>query len=437
MQVSVEVLEGLERRMTVQVPAEKIDSEVQRRLQDLTQRVRLDGFRPGKVPMKVIKRRYGAAVREEVANELVQSTFFEALSQEKLRPAGGPDIDVTSAEEGGDYEYLATFEVYPEIEVAGVESVEVKRPVAQVVDADVDRMVEKLRKQRTIWNTTPRTAEDGDQVTIDFKGFLGDEVFEGGQGEDMPVVIGTDQLIPGFEDHLKGLAAGEEKSFSVTFPDTYPNHALAGRDARFEVTVKDVAEAELPPLDDDFAKSFGVDEGGTEKLRSELRDNMSRELDQAVRAQLKQQVMDGLLAANEVSLPTALVDREILNMSNQAEPAETDDHPQTTVTDDLRERYGAHASRRVSLGLIVAELVSANDIQPDQDEITARIDGIATTYQDPEQVRGWYRQNQQAMEGVRAMVLEDQVVAWVLERARISDEPTSFDAVMNPEEPAG
>ncbi len=437
MQVSVEELDGLERRMTVQVPAETIDAEVQKRLRELTRTARIDGFRPGKVPIKVIKRRFGAAVRDEVAGQVVQKTFFEALTQENLRPAGGPEIDVKTAQEGQDYEFLATFEVYPEFEITGLETLQVSRPVAEVQDTDLDRMIEKLRAQRMLWNSVSRSADDKDQVTIDFKGFLGEEAFEGGQGEDMPIVIGNGQFVPGFEDELKGLSKDDEKSFSITFPEQYPNPGLAGRDVRFEVTVKDVAESELPPIDEDFAKSFGVEEGGIEKLRSELRENMARELDQAVRTRLKQQVMDGLLEISTLDVPRVLVDQELRNLALQAGMLTAENAAQAEISDEMRERFGETADRRVRLGLIVSEIVRANEMEPDQDKMNAHIESMASTYQQPEEVRAYYRQNEQARDSVRGMVLEEQAVEWILERAQLIDEPTSFDAIMNPEEHTG
>ena len=437
MQVSVEELDGLERRMTVQVPAETIDTEVQKRLRELTRTARIDGFRPGKVPIKVIKRRFGAAVRDEVAGQVVQRTFFEALTQENLRPAGGPEIDLKTAQEGQDCEFLATFEVYPDFEVTGIESLQVKRPVADVQEADLDAMIEKLRTQRMHWNSVTRGAGDEDQITIDFKGFLGEEAFEGGQGEDMPIVIGAGQFVPGFEDELKGLSQGDEKSFSITFPEQYPNPGLAGRDVRFEVTVKDVADWELPPLDEDFAKSFGVEEGGIETLRSELRANMGRELEQAVRAQIKRQVMDGLLEISALDVPRVLVDQELRNLALQAGELTAENASQAEISDEMRERFGETADRRVRLGLIVNEIVRANEMEPEQGKIDAHIENMASTYQEPDEVRAYYRRNEQARDSVRGMVLEEQAVEWILERAQLTDEPTSFDAIMNPEEHTG
>jgi trigger factor len=437
MQVSVEELDGLERRMTVQVPAETIDTEVQKRLRELSRTARIDGFRPGKVPIKVIKRRFGAAVRDEVAGQVVQRTFFEALTQEKLRPAGGPEIDVKAAQEGQDCEFLATFEVYPEFEVTGIETLQLKRPVADVQDADLDRMIEKLRGQRMLWNAVDRAAGDGDQITIDFKGFVGDEAFEGGQGEDMPIVIGSGQFVPGFEDELKGLSKAAEKSFSIGFPEAYPNPGLAGREVRFEVTVKEVAESELPALDEDFAKSFGVEEGGIEKLRSDLRENMGRELDQAIRAQLKQHVMDGLLTVNQLDVPKVLLDQELRNLAVQAGALTAENARDAEITDELRERFGESADRRVRLGLIVNEIIRANELEPDQSKISAHIESLASTYQEPDEVRAYYRQNEEARDSVRGMVLEEQAVEWILERVQLADEATSFDAIMNPEEHTG
>jgi trigger factor len=434
MQVSLEVLEGLQRRLTVQLPSKDVDSEVARRLQDLGRRVRLSGFRPGKVPLKVVKRRFGDSVRDEVAQELIEKHFVQAVNQEKLRPAGGPQIHAHRPKEGEDYEFQAIFEVYPELAVQGVESLQVKRPVAEVTESDVEEMLEKLRKQRQSWNSVERPASDGDRVTIDFRGTLeGDsEPFEGGTGEAVPVVIGSGGFIPGFAAQLEGAIAGEERQISVTFPDNYQAERLAGRAAVFAVEVKSVESAQLPDLDDEFAREFGVEEGGLEQLRKELRSNLERELATASRRSLKGRVMQGLLESNQVELPKVLVEGEIRSLAAQSGLLPEGEEGQSApLADELRERLQEPAQKRVSLGLVVAEIVRINDLRPEPTRVEAELERIAASYQRPDEVKEWYRGNAQAMESLRAMALEEQVVDWVLERCQVVEDPSSFSALTN------
>ncbi len=317
MQVSVEPVSGLKRKMTIQVPAERIDQEVDKRLQSMKGRVRIDGFRPGKVPLKVIRQRYGRDVFHEVAGEVMQASFYEAVAKEELRPAGAPTIEPRSLEPGKPLEYEATFEVYPEIEPASLEGIEITRPVAEVTDADVDKMLDNLRRQRMGWQEVDRPAQEGDQITVDFEGFVDGEPLEGGKAENMPIVVGGGRLIPSLEEQLAGLEPGEEKTLQVTFPDDYHVEDLAGKAAEFRIRVHKVEEPALPELDDEFARQFGIEEGGIDKLREEVRANMERELRQAIQKDLKTQVMDALLERNEVEVPEALVAEEIKALREQ------------------------------------------------------------------------------------------------------------------------
>ena len=433
MQVSVEVLDGLERRITVELPAARIDDEVQKRLNDMSRRIRIDGFRPGKVPVKVVRNRFGEAVRGEVTSEVIRDSYLEALGSENLNAAGGPTIEATPAVDGDTFRYLAVVEVYPEFEVSGVESTRITRPTVAVEEADIDQMLERLRKQRTQWIDVDRAAQEGDRVTMDFVGSIDGEEFAGGKAEDTPIVLGSGAMVPGFETALQGLSAGDHKHIEITFQDDYTAEHLAGKSAVFEVDVKGVAEPRLPELNDEFAAEFDVSDGGMEALRGELRGNMEGELQRAIRGRLKQQVMDGLRGSNDFELPRVLIDQEIRNLAGQAGAVETDDDSVVEITSELRQRFEDDARRRVSLGLIIAELVKSAGIEVDQRRVNAQVESLASTYEHPDQVRDWYRQNQRAMDRVRAMVLEEQVVDWVLERAGVVDEPTSFDAVMNPQ----
>ncbi|ANB01155.1 trigger factor [Ectothiorhodospira sp. BSL-9] len=430
MQVSVESLSNLERRMTVQVPAERIQEEVDRRLKSLVKRVRIDGFRPGKVPLKVVQKRYGEGVYQEVLGEILQSSYQEALAQESIIPAGTPDIEPQSMEAGQPLEYVATFEVFPEVQPADMSGAQIKRPQVEIAEADVDKVIESLRKQRREWVDVERPAAEGDQVVVDFKGTLDGEAFEGGEAEDVPIELGQGRMIKDFEDQLPGVTPGEEKTIEVNFPEDYPAEHLAGRTAEFALTVKKVQEASLPELNEEFAKAFGVEEGGIEKLREEVKSNMSREMGQAVKARVKDQVMDALLERNSVDLPSAIVQEEINRLREQTQARYGMNQEGAPQLPD--EQFKADAERRVGLGLVIREIVRQHDIKVDQDKVTAELEAMAAGYEDPQQVISYYRSNKQAMSGLEAMVLEQQVVEWVLSQCEVSDEPMSFDALMNP-----
>jgi trigger factor len=429
MQVSVEPVSGLERKMTVQVPADRVDQEVEKRLRSLVGKVKIDGFRPGKVPFKIVKQRYGEGVFHEVAGEVMQSSFYEAVSQEKLRPAGAPSIHAHTLTQGQPLEFDATFEVYPEFEPASVDGIEVKKPVAEVADADVDNMIETLRKQRKTWGEVDRAAAEGDQVTIDFEGSMDGEAMAGGKAEDMPVEIGAGRLIKSLEEQLVGLTPGEEKTLDVSFPDDYHAKELAGKQAQFAVKVKKVEEAVLPEADDAFAEQFGIKEGGVAALRDEVRDNMQRELRQTIHKEVKTQVMDGLLKLNKIETPKALVQEEIKALRQQMLSQVGQQMKDADFPDSFFEE---EAKRRVTLGLIIGEIIRKEEMTPDEARISAALEDLAANYDDPQQVINYYRSNPQAMVNVESMVLEDQLVDWVLEKAKVEEETKDFDSIMNP-----
>ncbi len=428
MQVSVESTSSIERQMTVQVPAERVDEAVDARLKSLRGRVRINGFRPGKVPLKIVKQQYGASVYQEVLSEVLQSSFQEAVEQEKLQPAGGPSIEPINVKQGEPLEYKATFEVYPEIEVADVSSLEITRYDAEIAESDIDKMIENLRKQRQTWEAVERASQSGDEIVIDFKGYIGDEAFDGGEAEDLPVVIGEGRMISDFEDQLVGLSAGDEKEIQVTFPEDYHVKDLAGKEARFEVKVKEVREPRLPAVDDAFLEAFGITEGGVEKLREDIRENMQRELKAKLKSKVKAQVMDGLLALHQIDVPKALVAEEIGRMRQQA-MASAQGANESMFPDELFEE---EARKRVALGLIVGEIIRAREIELDKDRVEAELDELAASYEDADEVKKYYRSNPGQMAMLEAMVLEDQVVDWVLNNAKVSDEKTSFADIMEP-----
>lgn len=431
MQVSVETLGDLERRVTVQVPAEEIAKEIETRLLSLSRRAKVDGFRPGKVPLKLIKRLYGDQVRYEAVSELMEHSLQEALVQEKLNPLGGPRIEPKPLEEGQDLEYSATFEVMPEFELTDFDTIKVERPVAEVTEQDVDQMIETLRQQRAIWNPVERPACEGDRVRFDFNGTIDGQEFTGGKGENTSIVLGKSSMLKDFETQLTGLSAGAETEFDLTFPEDYHAQEVAGKTAHFQVKLHTVETASLPEVDDAFVESFDVKEGGIAGLRQSLRQNMERELRDGIKNAIKQQVMQGLLEANNIPLPRALIGVEIERLAHQL-GLSTDSH------DEKRQQlkvqlFESQARRRVALGLLISRLAAAHDLKADEQRVRDYLSSLASTYQEPDEVVRWYEQNPRAIENVRALVLEDQIVDWLLERAQVTEKISSFADIMTPD----
>jgi trigger factor len=426
MQVSVETTGALERRMEVHVPAERIEKAVDERLQKLSRTVRLKGFRPGKVPVKVVRQQFGQQVRQEVLGDVMQSTFNEAVVQEKLVPAAGPRIEPISLE--GDLKYRAVFEVLPQIQLAGVEGLAVSRPTAEVATADVDAMLQNLREQRPTYTAVDREAQDTDRVVVDFAGTLNGQPFEGGQGENVSIVLGAGRMLADFEKGVRGAKAAEERTVDVTFPENYGAPNLAGKTAQFKINVKSVEERKLPEIDEEFCKIYGVESGGVERLRQEVEDNMRRELGDAVRARLKKQIMDGLLAANPIELPKSLVDSQVRELQMDAgRRAGAQDVSQLPPAENFVEA----ARRRVALSLLINEVIKTGDLKLDQGKVLARFEELAMQFPDPNQALQTYRNNPQIQRQMEAGVLEDQVVDWVLERAKVTEQQSSFKEIMN------
>jgi len=428
MQVSVETTSALERRMEVSVPRERIEQAIDERLKRVGRTVKLKGFRPGKVPPKVVKQQFGAQVRQEVLSDLMQSSFAEAVTQEKLNPAAGPRIEPLSVGPDEDLKYRATFEIFPQIELQGVEGIAVRRPAAEVTEADVDAMVQNLREQRPKFDTVDRACREGDRVTMDFEGQIDGAAFEGSKGEDVAVLLGGGRMLKDFEAGITGLKAGERKSIEVPYPADYHNPALAGKVAAFDVHVKKVDEKRLPDLDEEFCREYGVVEGGIEQLRSEVADNMRRELGENVRARLKQQLLDALLAANPTEVPKSLVDAQVREMQIEAaRRMGAKDASQVPPPDPFVET----ARRRVALGLLVGELIKSRGLKIDRTRVDARLADLASSYPDPDAIIKAYRQNADALRQVENMVIEDQVVDLLLEHAKVTDQPATFKDVMN------
>lgn len=429
MQVSVENTSALERRMTIAVPAERVENEVNKRLQQTAKRAKVAGFRPGKVPMSVIRQRFEADARQEAFGDLVQASFYEAIVEQKLNPAGAPAVEPKSFEKGKDLEFVAIFEVFPEFTVAGLESISVERLSAEVADADLDNMLEVLRKQNTRFEAVERAAQNDDQVNIDFVGKVDGEVFAGGSAKGTQLVLGSGRMIPGFEDGLVGAKAGEERVVNVTFPEDYQNLDLAGKAAEFTITVNSVAAPVLPELNEEFFAQFGIKESTLEGFRTEVRKNMERELRQAIKAKVKNQVMDGLLAANPIEVPKALLENEVNRLRVQAVQQFGGNIKPEQLPAGLFEEQ---AKRRVVLGLIVAEVVKQFELKPDEGKVREMIEEMASAYQEPEQVIAWYYKNDQQLNEVRSVVLEEQVVDTVLQKATVTDKSVSYEDAVKP-----
>jgi len=436
MQVSIESSTGLERQLKIGVPADRIENEVTQRLQKATKTVSIKGFRKGKVPLKVVKQQFGKGVRQEVIGEIVNSTFYEAISQEKLRPVGQPRIDDIKDSEGQDLEYLAVFEVYPEVALADLDKVSIARPVTDLSDTDVDNMIDVLRNQQATFEASDKPAADGDQVNIDFVGTKGGEEFAGGKAEGQDLVLGSNSMIPGFEDGLIGVSAGDEKVLKLKFPKDYHAEELKGAKVEFAVKVNSVSSKQLPEMDDEFFKLYGVSEGGEEKFREDVRNNMERELRNAIRNKVKNRVMSQLFDLNKVELPAALVDNEIIQLKQQMvqQFGGGQQIDLSMLPDDM---FRDKAERRAALGVIVSEIVKVEELTPDEDSVRERINEIASTYEQPKEVVDYYYSQPELLSSVEAVVLEDQVTELVLSKAKVEEEKCSYEDAVKPDPEPG
>lgn len=431
MQVSVETTQGLERRLTITVPADSVDSAVKSRLQQLAKTQRINGFRPGKVPVSVIKKRYGSAVRQEVAGDVMQQNFYQAVMQEKIQPAGMPKFELKNDQDGQDLEFVASFEVYPEVEVQGVSEMEIEKPVVEIKDEDLDSMMETLQKQHATWKEVKRKAKKDDRMVIDFVGSIDGEEFDGGKAEDFTLELGQERMIPGFEKPLVGAKAGEDVTVEVTFPEDYHAEALKGKDAVFQVHVKKVEGQQLPKVDDEFATLFGVQEGGVDALRDEVRKNMQRELDQTLKAQVKENVISGLVEKNEIDLPQSLIDQEINALREQAKQRFAQQGGGDNLPELPADLFQDNAKRRVTIGLLLGEIIKQNELEADESKVEEMIETAASAYEDPQEVVEYYKNNQELMQQMQNVALEEQAIEWVLGQSKVEEVNKSFDEVMN------
>lgn len=431
MQVSIETLTGLERRMTIEVPAEQVESQVRSRLQEAAKTFIMKGFRKGKVPVKVIKNRFGDGVRQEVVGEVISQSWVEAVTKENVKPAGQPSIEPKNLEEGQNLEFIATFEVYPEIELKDFSGVTIEKKQADILDADIDKMIETLREQRKTFKEVDRKSQEGDQVNVDFVGSVDGEKFDGGEAKGTNLILGSKRMIPGFEEGLVGVSGGESLTLPVTFPEDYQNKELAGKKAEFAITVNNVSEPTLPELDDDFFSSFDVAEGGLDAFRTEVRANMTRELKNANRNNIKNQVIEGLLEIHEVDAPKALIANEINGLRQQAmqQFGGGQNIDPSMLPDDL---FAEQAERRVILSLVMSEIVSKNDLKPDADTVRGLIEEMAESYEKPEDVVKWYYSDKDQLANIEAMALEDAVIDMVIEKAKVTESNVSYEEALKP-----
>jgi len=429
MQVSVETTQGLGRRITITVAADSIESAVKKELVDVARKVRIDGFRKGKVPMNIVAQRYGASVRQDVLGELMTRNFVDAIIKEKINPAGAPNYVPGEYKQGQDFTYAVEFEVYPEVELKGLENIEVEKPLVEVTDADVDTMLDTLRKQQANWIESDAAAGAEDRATLDFNGSVDGEEFEGGKASDFVLAMGQGRMIPGFEEGIVGHKAGETFTIDVKFPDDYHAETLKGKDAKFEIVLKKVETRELPELTEEFIKRFGVEDGSVAGLRTEVRKNMDRELKGAIRNRIKSQAIDGLVAANEIDVPAALVDSEIDVLRRQA--AQRFGGNEQQALELPRELFEEQAKRRVVVGLLLGEVIRTHELKADEARVNTMIEEMASAYEDPQEVIEFYSKNNELMNNMRNVALEEQAVEAVLAKAKVTEKETNFQDLMN------
>ncbi|MDF0749177.1 trigger factor [Marinobacter sp. 71-i] len=424
MQVSVETTSNIERRMTIGVPAQEIDQAVQKRLQETARTVKMNGFRPGKVPMSVVKRRFGDSVRQEIVGEVMRDNYIKALQEQDINPAGWPKFEPKTMEEGKDLEFVAVFEVLPDVELGDFGKISVEKPKAEIADKDVDTMIDNLRRQQATMKSVKRKSKNKDVVLIDFKGFVDGEEFEGGAAENHKLTLGSGQMIPGFEKGIVGGKAGEELEIEVTFPDDYQNEDLAGKPAKFEIKIHEVQEPQLPELDAEFFKKFGIDAEDEATFREEVQKNMERELKQAVSNKVKNDVVEGLLESTELEVPTALIDQEIDRLRQDAVQrfgGQID--PQQLP----KEIFEEQARRRVKTGLLFQEVVKQNDLKADPAKVDEKIQEIASTYEQPEEVVAHFNSSPEQKQQIESSVLEDAVVDLILGQAQVKEKKLKYE----------
>ena len=434
MQASVEKTSAIGRKMSVVIPADKVESAVQARLKQLSKRVKVQGFRPGKVPMKIVEQQYRADATNEVLGDLIQSSLQEALTSEDLVPAVQPDIMPHAIEKGQDVTYVASFDVYPEFQKLNLEGVKILKPESDVADSDIDRVIDNMRKQQITWNEVKRKSKQGDRVIVDFLGTVDGVEFDGGKADDYPIVLGEGQMLPDFETGIEGMKAGESKEIEVNFPDDY-NEDLGGKKAVFKIDAKTVSESVLPEIDEDFVTNFGIESGDVAELRTEVKANLVTNLESQLSSTLRQRVFDALLEQNEAEMPLKMVQEEAGRMmqeqKNQMIQQGIDPKLLENFPDPEFEVLKPQAEKRVALGLLMMEIIRKEELKPDEDRVNARIQKMASSYQDPAEFIEYYQSNQQALAQVQSVVLEEQVVDLLIAKAEVEVEKVEAADLLN------
>ena len=427
MSAQLEVQGGIKRILTITVPSKEVDALVDKRLNEVSKQARLPGFRPGKAPVGAVKQQFGASIRGEILGQAIEKSYSEALVANELKPAGYPKIDFVQNEAGKDFIFRAELEVFPEFKVKGLDKIEVTKLNVAVTDKDLDKMLVSLQKQHTTWEKVERAAKNEDRVIIDFEGFIDGKAFEGGKSEDFRLVLGSNTMIPGFESGIVGKKAGTEFDITVSFPAEYQAPALAGKESIFKINLKEVAEAKLPDVTDEFAKLFQVDT--VEALKNEVKGNMERELEFNLKGRVKEQVIEGLLKNNTVELPQSLVQEEAKRLSAQA-AERMKSWGQQNIPEMPVEIFTAEAEKRVALGLIMNQIIRAENLQVDQDRVKAMIEKMASVYENPEEIVKFFYQNKAKLAEIEQLVLEEQVVDKVVGLSKVVEKTESFDEVM-------
>jgi trigger factor len=428
MQVTVESTGTLERRMRVELPAERIEKEVDDRLRSVGKTAKIKGFRPGKVPAKVVRQRYGAQIRQEVLSDLMQQSYSDAVQQENLNPAGGPSIETVGGADTESFAYVATFEVMPDVELKNLDKIKVEEPVVDIADRDLDDMIENLRKQKATWDEVERASGEGDRVVVDFSGELDGEPIEGGQGKEVPVILGEGQMLPDFEKGLTGIRAGDEKSFKVRFPKDYHAEDLQGKKVDFTVQVHRVEEQTLPPVDDSLAEMFSVAEGGLEQFKKDVRENMRHEADQKVKLNVREQLIDGLLGENPLEIPQALKHQEMHSMQHEAmRRMGIEDHSMAPPAD----AFADAAEKRVRLGLLVRQLIVDQNITLDEARVREHVEEMCAGYENADEMVEMYLGNPQVRQQVEPVVLEQMAFDWLQEQSKVKSKKVKFKDFMN------
>ena len=426
MQFSLTTTKGLERRLEVTVPSEQVTRQVNDRLKNYARTARMKGFRPGKVPFNVVQSQYGGQAHAEVVNDLIQSSYAEALSKEQLRPAGDPRIEPLQVAPGGILRYAATFEVLPEIRIGDYSAVEVERPQAEVGDADVEAMIESMRKQRPVHTVVERPADKDDRVTIEFEGRIDGELFPGGKGDDLRVVLGAGSILAELDAALHGMSVGDEKDVPARFPDDYGAQAVAGKQALFHVKVGKVEQVSLPALDEAFVRSFGMHEGGVDEFRAQVRTSLESELATAVRGKLREQLLEALYKGTPVEIPQVMLDEQVRELQVQVLRRAGVQKIERAEQLPPREPFEEPARKRVALGLVIGEIVRSQSLRVDRARLEHRLEAIAAGYPEPEEVRRQYLQSREAMAQLESAVLEEQALDWLQSQVKVNDKPASF-----------